>query len=304
MRLEAAIAQYLEHLRERGCTGRTCSSYQQELDLFRRFLAESGVVEVERVCREHVAGFLARTAKGGRAVCPATRNRKLIVLRGFFRILVAQKAIGSSPTEGVPWARQPPVERPALSQGDVERLLRAVGPTSGWRKVRDEALVTLLFHTGLRLDEATALDAAQADLSARLLLGVRRKGGGTQPIPLNRTATEALHGWLAAREAFCGERQVPALFVSRLRRRLSRRAVELLMRKLGQRAGFAFPVAPHMLRHAFATALLKTGANLEEVRRLLGHRSIVTTSRYSHPDQASLRSAVDRLAKGRKPPEP
>jgi len=297
MTLEEALGSYLDHLeRERHLGRRTIYSYGQELGLLLRVLAARQVVEVVQVTRGQLIDFLNRSGPKG-PLSPSTRNKKLIVMRGFFRYLKARGVVDDAPTNGIPWARVPRHEAPTLRPRDVDRLLAQI-EGARWRSVRDRALIFCLFHTGLRLAELLSLRRAQIDLRRRQLLGVRRKGGHEQPLPLTRVASENLEAWLNAREAL--PVQEGMVFVSRTGDGLNHRTVQTRLRNLGRAAGFPFPVTPHMLRHAFATELLRTGANLEEARRLLGHASIVTTSRYLHPDQASLRRAVNRLDRRRK----
>ena len=282
-------------------SGRTEQSYWQELELFARFLKDRGRDQWSEVTQADVVAYLARPRPDGEPIAPGTRNRKLTVMRGFFAWIIEQKQIRKSPADDVAWARVSRTERPVLSPAQVEHLVElCVSRAPGWQGARDAAIVTLLFHTGLRVSELLSLDLPQVDTGHRLLLGVSRKGGNHQPLPLNPLAASRLETWLVARKAL----DLPgfeAVFVSRRRRRLSRRTVEDRVKHLGQAAGLPFVVTPHLLRHSFATELLRTGANLEEVRRLLGHRSIVTTSRYSHPDLGSLRRAVNRLDRKKRP---
>lgn len=288
------VLRYAQHLAsERRCSPRTVTTYRQELLLLVRWLSGRGVDRFEDVSRDLLLDYLARPGQDGRPVAPSTRNRKRTVLRGFFRWFIQSTGRTQNPMESIVRIRETRTEKPTLSAKDVGRLVGVLESRSGWPAARDACVVTLMFHVGLRLDELVSLDVDQVDLKAGLLLGVRRKGGNHQPLPLNGKALESLESWLHARESL--EPATMALFLSRLRRRLARRTVQVMVHGLGQEAGFGFPVTPHMLRHAFATELLRSGANLEEVRRLLGHASITTTSRYSHPDQASLRRAVERL---------
>ncbi|MBI2484922.1 tyrosine-type recombinase/integrase [Candidatus Uhrbacteria bacterium] len=238
--------------------------------------------------------YVNRPTPRGQPLAAASRNRKLVVLSGFFAFLKEKGHASADPTAGVPWSRLTRSERPALTGAEIGRLLRATERArSPWAAARDAALVSVLFHVGLRLAELVALDVDQVDLRAGLLLGVKRKGGNSQPLPLNESARNALSAWLEVR----GEATSSALLLSQTRGRLSRRAVEARVATLGRVAGFSFNVSPHMLRHGFATEILAAGANLEEVRRLLGHTSILTTSRYLHPDGKALRAAVNRLSR-------
>lgn len=299
MTLQDAIDRYVRYLHdELNRTSQTIRTYELELRYLARRLGAEGLTDLAQLGRPQLLAHL-NAPTSGREPAPATRNRKLTVLRGFFGYLVEAGEMTGNPTDGLRWSRPPRNEKPAPTQGDVRRLLSVLGKEpETWLRTRDVAIVVVLFHTGLRLAELISLDLHQVELGVGLLLGVRRKGGHQQPIPLNETAVAVLRGWIGARPQ--AEAETAAVFVSRFRRRLSARAVQARLQVLCDRAGIAYAISPHRLRHGFATELLRTGANMEEVKRLMGHSDIKTTSRYSHPDAASLRRAVERLGgKGR-----
>lgn len=296
MPLTDAIEPYLAQLlSERGAAERTVQAYREELFLLARFLDGRAVDAWAGASREHLLAYLNRATPRGRPLALASRNRKLSIIRGFLRHLISSEQLAGDPSEKIPWVKVTRTERTVLTGSDIRKIVGAIREgEGGWQEARDVAIVTLLAHTGMRISELLGLDLAQVDVESGLVMDLRRKGGNHQPLPLNIPAQEALQSWLGERDRlhFQG---VNALFVSRRGGRLSRRAVESNIRALGERAGLPFRVTPHLLRHSFATELLRTGANLEQVRRLMGHSSILTTARYLHPDQASLKRAVAKL---------
>ena len=301
MTLEAALALYLDYVTtERRLSHRTVETYGQELDLLRRVLRSTGTTLIGRVNREALVEFLNRPRPDGGRLAAGSRNRKLIIIRGFFRFLASDGLINEDPAVSIPWTPRTRSERPAISRADLARLLRSVHSSQPWLIARNRCLIETLFHTGLRLSELLALRLEQIDLRDGLLLRVSRKGGHRQPLPLNREILDSMRDWLNVRKTLRVEGD--AVFINRQGNALTARGVQLMLSKVGKAAGFTFNVTPHMLRHGFATELLRQGANLEEVRRLMGHASITTTSRYAHPDQASLRRAVRRLEKKPKKP--
>lgn len=297
MRIDEAARLFVAHVRdERRFSPATVVSYRAELHLLGVFAVTRAVADVEGVTHVLLVEYLG---SGEPPVAPSTRNRKLTVLRSFFAFLVDQRLVAASPAQDVPFARAPRRDEPSLSARDVGKLLAVLAKEVSWRGVRDSCIVLLLFHTGLRLSEMLSLDVGQVDLGNALLREVRRKGGREQPLPLNADALSALKAWLEARKGLVIEGD--ALFVSRLGGRLSKRAVQGRVKEVGEAAGVP-SLHPHLLRHSFATEVLAAGGNLEEVRRLLGHASITTTSRYSHPSDEALRRAVDRLSTPPSPP--
>lgn len=297
MSLDEAVRLFLANLSdERRCSPRTVTSYRQELGMFTRWCTGTGLASPASVTRDHVVTYLGPDGDSGSSMSPATRNRKLTILRSFFRYAVDRKITSTNPARDVRYSRLARKEQPSLTRAEVAHVLTSVSDVVPWRQARNRCIVVMLFNTGLRLDELLSLDLGQVDADNQLLHEVRRKGGSEQPLPLNDAAMDAMKLWLKERVTMAVAGQ--ALFVVCSGGRLSGRAVQARLKTIGAAAGFPF-LHPHVLRHSFATELLATGANLEEVRRLMGHTSIVTTSRYSHPDQEALRRAVGRLS-GRK----
>jgi site-specific recombinase XerD len=296
--LKEAVGTYLSSLEERGLTKQTRASYRAELELMNRHLADLGVLVASEVTRAHLIGYLGRPLPAGGLLQPSTRNRKFIVMRCFFAFLVGGGQLASSPTETVPLVRVPRREKPTLTATEVDSLRAAAKEANEpWMRVRDATLITVLFHTGLRVSEVLSLTMKQLALDRGDLLDVRRKGGAEKPMPLNETAVRALRTWLKVRNGL--SLVTEHVFVSRQRRPLSRRRVEMLLKKYGAAAGLGW-AHPHALRHAFATELLRNGANIVDVQYLLGHASLATTQRYVHSDQASQRLTVNRLVPRRR----
>lgn len=185
-------------------------------------------------------------------------------------------------------ASVPPRQAPrALDEVDVRRLLRAAERRGN---VRDRAVLAVLLGTGLRLSEVAALDVEDLALSARKgLLTVRNgKGGRSRVVPLNSQVREALQQWLDAHPTRSG-----ALFTGPLRRRLTSRAVDLVLRRIAVEAGVT--ASAHVLRHTAATRLVRDGVDLVLVAEVLGHASLETTRRYSLPTAEDRAAALERL---------
>ncbi len=168
---------------------------------------------------------------------------------------------------------------------DLERLLKAI------RHPRDRALAAVMARQGLRCNEARMLDVADVRLDRGELWVRHAKGGKQRLLPLDPRVAAYVRAWLVVRPIAVE----PALFLSRHRTRLSNRQIRTLVKRWVRRAGLSAQLHPHSLRHTFATLLLERGAALEEVRDLLGHVSLATTSVYLHVSANRLRGAMSRL---------
>jgi site-specific recombinase XerD len=155
-------------------------------------------------------------------------------------------------------------------------------------RARDDAVLELLYGSGLRVSELCGLRTGDIDLDRRTVT-VWGKGAKQRSVPLSRPAAEAVGAWLAGgRAELAGPAVGDLLFANRLGRPLTPRDVR---RILDARA--PSPTHPHALRHTYATHLLDGGADLRVVQELLGHADLTTTQLYTHVSRERLRRVVD-----------
>jgi integrase/recombinase XerD len=141
---------------------------------------------------------------------------------------------------------------------------------------------------GCRVSELCNLQVEQVDLVAAAIALKGCKGDKDRNLPIAEKLLTALKEWI-------GERRTGNLFPGPKGRRLAPRTFQLRLATLARQAGILKRVHPHIMRHTFATSLLRTGADIAEVQQLLGHSSLKTTAAYLHVDVGRLKSAVDRL---------
>jgi integrase/recombinase XerD len=204
-------------------------------------------------------------------------------VRGLHAFAAAEGLAASDPARQVRPPAGPRRLPRAIPVADVERLLEAAGTGDGPRPLRDRALLELLYATGARISEATALDIDDLDLD-----GVTRlsgKGGKQRIVPVGSYARQALEHYLVrARPALAvASRRAsasPAVFLNARGGRLTRQGAWAVLRAAATRAGIV-GVSPHTLRHSFATHLLDGGADVRVVQELLGHASVTTTQVYT-----------------------
>jgi integrase/recombinase XerD len=219
-------------------------------------------------------------------------NRALVVLRSFYRAMVAMGYLDhkANPLNGFPSIKAVPRKLPvSLAPEQVSRLL-AEPKTDTVIGLRDRALLALLYGTGIRATECATLRSGQVDLT-RLTITVKGKGGHERSIPLNPQLGDLLRLYVSARG--------PALpnapfFRSRFGRPLSRGSIYERVRTWGQRSRIGIPLCPHRMRHTFATHLVRAGVGLVTIRDLLGHRQITSTQIYLHVTAEDLRAAAAR----------
>ena len=279
---------------ERGAAKNTIEAYRRDLGDYAGYLASKGK-SAETAQREQVVAYLASLDRQGLAASSAAR--RLSALRQFHKFLCADQIRTDDPTRIVasPRARRPLPH--VLSLAEVDRLLTAAEADSNAdvpdakRKaaLRLYVLLELLYATGMRVSELVSLRRAAVMRDASFLT-INGKGNKERIVPVNDRARDAVKAWLAVLEP--GQWLFPANGEDG---HLSRQVFARDLKRLAGRAGIASArVAPHVLRHAFASHLLQGGADLRVVQTLLGHADISTTQIYTHVLDEKLRTLVEQ----------
>jgi integrase/recombinase XerD len=291
--LEASAEAFLHYTRvEKGLAGNTVSAYARDLTLFCAWMKKRQI-KLESCTRADLQMYLAGLHESGLAARSVARH--LVTLRNYFKYLVLDRvrpddpcAVLESPRSWKPLPRY-------LSREQVETLLQAPaaaqssGEAEQARRMRDRAMLELLYASGLRVGELISLRLDQVDLDLGIVR-CRGKGDRERLVPMGRSAQAAIRSYLRdARGRLLGGRASDILFVSRRAPRLTRQAFWKTISGYGRRAGIAIPLTPHLLRHSFATHLLEAGADLRSVQTLLGHADISTTQIYTHVLSARLK---------------
>ena len=240
---------------------------------------------------------------------PATISRKLSSVRAFCRFLVKRGVIAGNPGAAIRGPKKPKGLPRALDVDDTFRLVEApteTGRTShrvlsaneaarhSMLRLRDAALMELIYSTGLRVSEACALDITDVDRSryqTPLVLVKRGKGGKSREVPLGGKADQALNAYLPVRQSL-GAHDA-ALFVNAMGERLTPRSVQRMVKRWAIAGGIHAIATPHGLRHSFATHLLDEGVDLRAIQELLGHASLASTQIYTKVSLDHLMKVYD-----------
>jgi integrase/recombinase XerD len=280
----ASIAAFAERAwSELGLADNTLASYRLDLEGFSRWLAERGS-SLGDCSRESVQRYLGeRSASGGasgKGYTARSNARLLSTLRHFYRLLVREGQLDADPTLLLDAPKLPRSLPKALSENEIERLLRAPLDTSFGQ--RDRAMLELMYATGLRVSELVGITAAQVNLRQGVLRVVG-KGGKERLVPLGDEAAHWLTRYVGeARPLLLKGGRSDALFVSNRHAAMTRQMFWVLIKKHAQMAGIvAKRISPHVLRHSFATHLLNHGADLRALQLMLGHSSLSTTQIYT-----------------------
>jgi integrase/recombinase XerD len=286
---------------ERGAAANTLEAYRRDLDDLAAHLA-GAARSIATATADDLRGYLAGIAAQGFA--PASQARRLSAVRQLYRFLYAERHRKDDPAAALAGPKRGRPLPKVLSVEEVDRLLAAAREgiadagrplAERLRRARLNALLELVYASGLRVSELIALPASAARQDAAMLM-VRGKGGKERLVPLNAAAKAAMADYLALRrEAELGASRwlFPSFGASgHLTRQHFARELKALAAAAGLRAD---RVSPHVLRHAFASHLLQNGADLRAVQTLLGHADISTTQVYTHVLEERLKSLVRDL---------
>ena len=290
MDIYSAITQFLSYLTvERRLSRNTVNAYRRDLGFFQAALASDQQNDIQRVTKLDVRRFLAAQYRDG--LKATTISRRMSALKAFFKFLVRRGAVPGDPCETLKSPKIPRRSPRFLSPDDTERLLKIAegdSPTS----IRDRTLLELAYGGGLRVSELCGIDVGDLDLEAGTVR-VFGKGSKERIVPIGRMAIMSVRTWLTLRHQVGEGGHPTALFRNKFGGRLSVRTVQRLVAR-GRTLCLQGGATPHWLRHACATHMLSSGADLRSIQELLGHASLSTTQKYTHVDVAQLMSVYDR----------
>lgn len=302
--MEALVDDFIQHLRnERGQSENTQKAYLALLQRFIAWARTAGVTDWRNVELRHLTQFLhherARVPENappesGRRLSAESVYLQIAALRAFHRFAEHERFLPHNPAENLSlprrWKRLPK----ALTDAEIEQLLRVVRPESP-ATLCDQAILELAYASGLRISELGGLRLEQLQLASGFIT-VIGKGNKERVVPLGRHAVDALNRYLAAGRPTCVTPRTPSnVFITRRGTAFSRTSLWQRIKTRARLAGIARNVTPHMLRHSFATHLLEHGADLRVIQELLGHANISTTEIYTHVAGQRLRDVHRRF---------
>jgi integrase/recombinase XerD len=284
--LSSEILSFLDYARvEKGLAPNSIVSYRHDLEKFALYLQGCGL-EWDQVRHENIRKFLESLYRQGLSARSVARH--LAALRHFFQFLVKEGRLSADPAREVETPRLDHSLPKYLSSGEVDALLTQPDPTRP-AGLRDRAMLELLYATGMRVSELLSVrwEDFEPNLGIVRCLG---KGRKERLIPVGKSALRAVEAYLRhGRSSFVKKPGVPFLFLNVRGSALSRVGFWKILRAYGRQAEIHTSLAPHMIRHSFATHLLERGADLRSIQTMLGHSDISTTQIYTHVLKERLR---------------
>ena len=285
--ISALIDQFLNYLLvEKGLAHATLESYSRDLLRFADFMERNAQKTVSGEDTALLLKHLIQLRNEG--LSARSRARHLVTLRGFYRFLVQEKLLASDPAKRLDLPKATLKLPDVLSVEEVRCLLNSPDTRSP-QGIRDSAMLEVLYAAGLRVSELVRLKIQDVHLDAGFVR-VLGKGSKERIVPIGQYAREKILFYLEhGRGLLIRELVSPYLFVARAGRPMTRQAFWKLLRRYAAKAGLVKTVAPHSLRHSFASHLLEGGADLRAVQLMLGHADIATTQIYTHVTRDRLK---------------
>ncbi len=301
--MEHEIQQFLTYMgTERGASANTISAYRNDLAQLRAYFVEQAddgdddpslsppIAEIDTgQLQEYIVHLREQQ------YATATVARKVAALKSLFGYLHGEGLITDNPAEALSSPRVGRNLPRTLTIQELDTLLEQPNRWDTPESARDQAMLELLYATGMRVSEFVSLDLSSIELQGqRASVRCIGKGRRERLIPIHDAAVAALHRYLReARPKLARGRRDVALFINRRGERLTRQGVWLIIKHYALEAGIS-GVTPHTLRHSFATHLLRGSAPLRNVQELMGHANISTTQLYTQLTNEHLREVYDR----------
>lgn len=292
-KIQDALNKYHNYLEvEKNYSVYTIQNYFKDIDEFKTFINEEKYGDLLKIKTENIARYYISNlvTKGYSRKSIA---RKISSLRVFYRYLTIEQWIDYSYFENV---ETPKLEKQLpkfLYQNEIEMMFKAINKTTPLGK-RDNALLELLYGSGLRVSEICAITQKNLDF-ANEMIKVFGKGHKERYVPMNQRTIDALKEYIyLGRPVLIQSVELNApdnLFVNHHGGALTPRGVRVILDNIITKTGEIGHVYPHMIRHTFATHLLDGGADLRSVQAMLGHENLSTTQIYTHVSKEQIKES-------------
>lgn len=283
------VKDYVRYLKlERNYSPNTLEAYQRDLRYLLEFVKskEISLLDVKLEDLEEFSAGLHDKNVGARS-----QSRILSGVRSFYRFLMIEDYLKNDPTELLPFPQIGQHLPEYLTVEEVDLLEQAIDLTK-WEGQRNKTIIEVLFSCGLRVSELVNLKLSDI-FEEEKFIRVLGKGSKERLVPISETAIKQLNYWYMDRNQMkIKQGEEDYVFLNRRGAHLTRTMILIMIKNAAKDAGIKKTISPHTLRHSFATALLKGGADLRVIQALLGHEDLGTTEIYTHLETSDLRREI------------
>lgn len=268
----------------------TVSSYSFDICDFTKFIRGLGKIFKDIKVDDVKSWILDLTERqiGKRSI-----KRKMSSLKSFYAWMYLQKKVDSDPFEYVHSPKATHALPDFFSEKEIDTLLTANEKRIDKLKDRDQALLMLMFASGLRASEVVNLTFNQVDFDNRIMK-ISGKGNKDRLVPFTNSAKEAMLNYINGLRKDLLKKDTKYIFLNSQGNKMTVRGLEYILDEIEAKTGLYGKIHPHMLRHSFATKMLNRGADLRTIQELLGHSSIETTSIYTHVAYENMKETYEK----------
>ncbi|WP_368654807.1 tyrosine recombinase XerC [Ornithinibacillus sp. 4-3] len=288
--MDNSVKSFVEYLQiEKNASPYTVTYYQRDIELFLQFIKNEGITNLPDVNYQVIRLFL--TALYDKQLSRKSVSRVISCLRSFYKYLEREKHVENNPFLQVTLPKTNKSIPNFLYQEEL-KILFETSDLSTPLGQRDQAMLEILYATGIRVSECQGLRLEDIDFSIGSMF-VRGKGRKERYVIFGRYAEEALQLYLQdGREKLLEKNEQPTnvVFLNARGKPLTTRGIRAVLKKIVEKAALSIHLHPHMLRHTFATHMLNEGADLRTVQELLGHENLSSTQIYTHVTKDHLRN--------------
>ena len=285
--INKAIHEFQEWLLIRGLSTETLRGYHMDIHQFSKWITSdsNGPVLIDEITVKQIEAFVSYLSHE-RGCQARSVNRKINALSTFFQCMKKKKYIVENPLEDFERMKVPDSERTYLNKEEIEAIIQAI----------DHPIIhyfaMTMAYTGLRVNECIHLTLQDVNFEGDYVQVINGKGGKNRIVPMNQQLKQQLQTYLAKHRP-----QTDSLFIFALKKSgtVSAQYVNRTLKRACEKAGIEKHVTSHILRHSFASYLVKKDTHVAVIQRLLGHASVKTTSVYLHVQQEDLQAAVNQI---------
>lgn len=276
MKIDNAISDFINYcVFEKGLSDKTKDSYLNDLKMYKEFLAEKNITNVQNITKNHIKEFLKSRNENEKTT---TIAHNLTVIKNFHKYLLKENIIKEDNSEFIDRPKLRKALPKTLSIEDIDKLLDI--KLNSEFDYRNKAMLELMYGTGIRVSELVNLTTNDVDLT-NCLIRVLGKGNKEREIPLGEYSIYYLKKYLEIRNKMLKNNNTNILFLNNHGKKLTRQGFYKNLKNILKEKNLNPDVSPHTLRHSFATHLLEKGADLRSIQEMLGHSDISTTKIYT-----------------------
>lgn len=285
------LSEFLEYLKfERNYSPRTCDSYKFDIEKFHTFIAKEAIL-MNQVDVLVIRNFFTEELNSG--ISRRSSKRRLCALKHYYTFLMKKNYVNDNPFL---YTNSPKTEKKIpnhLHKNQIEEILKANAKRKDELALRDQAILELLYYTGMRAQELVSLNLQDFDNNRRIIR-VTGKGDKERLLPFTESCRFVILKYIKELRPTLASRAKQlsnALFLNKDGGRLTTRGLEYILNKVEEKTGQFLGLHPHILRHSLASHLLENGADLIVIQELLGHTSLNATQIYTHVSDKAMQCA-------------